>query len=132
MKSNRDQTIIRTSIIGIAGNVLLVGFKAFVGFLAGSVSIIMDALNNLTDVLSNGEYQVNPHFAMCNKEINLIGSWAYSAEDYPVTMAFLRQCKEMNIPIEDLITHTFPLDKMNEACEVNVAQQGIKVCYIPG
>ena len=81
--------------------------------------------------VNNGEYQVNPHFAMCNKEINLVGSWAYSAEDYPVTMAFLRQCKEMNIPIEDLITHSFPLDKMNEACEVNVAQQGIKVCYIP-
>lgn len=53
MKPNRDQIIIRTSIIGIAGNVLLVGFKAFVGFLAGSVSIIMDALNNLTDVLSS-------------------------------------------------------------------------------
>ncbi|MBQ9416407.1 MAG: zinc-binding dehydrogenase [Clostridia bacterium] len=80
--------------------------------------------------VNNGEYQVNPHFAMCNKEINLVGSWAYSAEDYPVTMAFLRQCQEMNIPIEDLITHNFPLDKMNEAMEVNVARQGIKICYI--
>lgn len=80
--------------------------------------------------VNNGEYQVNPHFAMCNKEINLVGSWAYSAEDYPVTMAFLRQCQEMNIPIEDLITHNFPLDKMNEAMEVNVARQGIKICYL--
>ncbi len=80
--------------------------------------------------VNNGEYQVNPHFAMCNKEIDIVGSWDYSAEDYPKTVAFLKQCQEMNIPIEDLITHSFPLDKMNEAMEVNVAQKGIKICYI--
>ena len=50
---NREKTIIRTSVIGIIGNILLVGFKAFVGILAGSVSIIMDAVNNLTDALSS-------------------------------------------------------------------------------
>lgn len=80
--------------------------------------------------VNNGEYQVNPHFAMCNKEIDIVGSWDYSAEDYPKTVAFLKQCREMNIPIEDLITHSFPLDKMNEAMETNVAQKGIKICYI--
>ena len=80
--------------------------------------------------VNNGEYQINPHFTMCNKEINLVGSWDYSAEDYPTTIAFLRQAREMNIPIKDLITHTFPLDKMNEAMETNVAQAGIKICYI--
>ena len=80
--------------------------------------------------VNNGEYNVNPHFAMCNKEINLVGSWDYSADDYPTTMAFLRQAREMNIPIKDLITHEFPLDKLNEAMEVNVSQQGIKICYV--
>ena len=50
---NREKTIIRTSIIGITANILLVGFKAFVGFIAGSISIVMDALNNLTDALSS-------------------------------------------------------------------------------
>ena len=81
--------------------------------------------------VNNGEYSVNPHFAMCNKEINIVGSWDYSADDYPTTMAFLRQAREMNIPIKELITHTFPLDKLNEAMEVNVAQEGIKICYVP-
>ena len=80
--------------------------------------------------VNNGEYTVNPHFAMCNKEINIVGSWDYSADDYPTTMAFLRQAREMNIPIKDLITHTFPLDRLNEAMEVNVSQQGIKICYV--
>ena len=79
--------------------------------------------------VNNGEYSVNPHFAMCNKEINLVGSWDYSADDYPTCIAFLRQAREMKIPIEELITHSFPLDQLNEAMEVNVAQQGIKICY---
>ncbi len=80
--------------------------------------------------VNNGEYSVNPHFAMCNKEIDIVGSWDYTAEDYPKTVAFLKQCREMKIPIEDLITHSFPLDKMNEAMETNAAQAGIKICYI--
>lgn len=80
--------------------------------------------------VNNGEYNINPHFAMCNKEINVVGSWDYSADDYPTTMAFLRQAREMNIPVTDLITHTFPLDKLNEAMETNVKQEGIKICYV--
>ena len=83
----------------------------------------------LRRLVGNGEYSVNPHFAMCNKEINIVGSWDYSADDYPTCIAFLRQAREMKIPIEELITHSFPLDKLNEAMEVNVAQQGIKICY---
>lgn len=50
---NREKTIIKTSFIGILVNLLLVGFKAFIGFLASSISIIMDAVNNLTDALSS-------------------------------------------------------------------------------
>ncbi len=80
--------------------------------------------------VNNGEYSVNPHFAMCNKEIHIVGSWDYSADDYPTTVAFLKQAREMKIPIEELITHSFPLDQLNEAMEVNVAQKGIKVCYV--
>jgi len=50
---NREKEIVKTSVVGIVGNVFLVAFKAFVGFLAGSVAIIMDAVNNLTDALSS-------------------------------------------------------------------------------
>ena len=80
--------------------------------------------------VNNGECTINPHFALCNKEINLVGSWDYSASDYPTTIAFLKQAREMKIPIEDLITHSFPLDKLNEAMEVNVSQKGIKIAYV--
>ena len=50
---NREKKIIQTSIVGIVGNVLLVAAKAFIGFLAGSIAIITDAVNNLTDALSS-------------------------------------------------------------------------------
>ena len=50
---NREKLIVRTSLAGILANLGLVGAKATIGFIAGSISIIMDALNNLTDVLSS-------------------------------------------------------------------------------
>ena len=50
---NREKTIITTSFIGIGGNLLLVIGKALVGFITNSVSIIMDAVNNLSDALSS-------------------------------------------------------------------------------
>lgn len=50
---NREKTIIKTSIVGILGNVLLVTGKIIVGLIAHSVSIITDAVNNLTDALSS-------------------------------------------------------------------------------
>ena len=50
---NRERKIIQTSIIGVITNVLLVAAKAFIGFIAGSVSVILDAVNNLSDALSS-------------------------------------------------------------------------------
>ena len=49
---DRNEQIIRTSYVGVAANVLLAAFKAAVGLAASSVAIVMDAVNNLTDVLS--------------------------------------------------------------------------------
>lgn len=49
----REKQIINVSIIGIIANIILAGFKFTVGFLANSVSIMADALNNASDVLSS-------------------------------------------------------------------------------
>ena len=49
----REKTIVRTSIVGIVTNVLLVGFKAFVGLMSNSIAIILDAVKNLSDALSS-------------------------------------------------------------------------------
>lgn len=49
----REKKIVQTSLIGILGNIVLVTLKAIFGFLANSISIILDALNNLSDALSS-------------------------------------------------------------------------------
>ena len=52
MTTDREKTIVRTSVVGIITNVFLVGFKAFVGFLSNSIAVILDAVNNPSDALS--------------------------------------------------------------------------------
>ena len=49
----REAVILRTSLIGIVVNLLLAGFKAVVGLSTHSIAILMDAVNNLSDVLSS-------------------------------------------------------------------------------
>ena len=50
---NRDRIIVKTSTIGIITNVFLASFKAAVGILSNSIAVILDAVNNLSDVLSS-------------------------------------------------------------------------------
>lgn len=52
-KQERARKITRTSVIGIITNLFLVAFKAAVGFLSGSIAIVLDAVNNLTDAVSS-------------------------------------------------------------------------------
>lgn len=52
-EKQRNASIVRTSVIGIIGNVILVAAKAVIGFLTGSSSIISDAINNLSDAMSS-------------------------------------------------------------------------------
>ena len=49
----RNRGITLASIKGIIGNVVLVIFKMIVGLASNSIAIILDAVNNLTDVLSS-------------------------------------------------------------------------------
>ncbi len=50
---NREGVIVRTSIIGIVANMILAGFKAFVGLMSNSIAVILDAVNNLSDAMSS-------------------------------------------------------------------------------
>lgn len=51
--NNRNRTIFKAGLIGIVTNLLLASFKAIVGLAAGSVAIVSDAVNNLSDALSS-------------------------------------------------------------------------------
>ncbi len=50
---DRQKVIVRTSVIGILANLFLAGFKAAVGLFANSISVVLDAVNNLSDALSS-------------------------------------------------------------------------------
>ena len=50
---DRNKKIIKTSILGIVVNIILVVFKATVGLIANSIAIILDAVNNLSDAISS-------------------------------------------------------------------------------
>lgn len=49
----RDDAIVKTSVIAILANILLVAFKMTIGFLSNSIAIILDAVNNLSDAMSS-------------------------------------------------------------------------------
>lgn len=51
--SERNSIVIKTGIIGIITNVLLAAFKAAVGILSSSVSVVLDAVNNISDAASS-------------------------------------------------------------------------------
>ncbi len=53
MAAKRENAIVKTSLVGILTNLLLVGFKAFVGLVSNSIAVILDAVNNLSDALSS-------------------------------------------------------------------------------
>lgn len=52
-QEKREKEIIRTSYTGVVTNVALAAFKAGVGFLSGSIAIMLDAVNNLSDAASS-------------------------------------------------------------------------------
>ena len=49
----RIKSVIKVSLVGIIANLILVGLKTFVGLVSGSISILSDAANNLSDSISS-------------------------------------------------------------------------------
>ena len=80
--------------------------------------------------INGGDATINPHFDLCSKEINLVGSWVYNLRDYATTFDFLKRAKAIGLPMSDLITHKFPLEQINEALETNLAMTGLKIAVV--
>lgn len=80
--------------------------------------------------VDNGDATINPHHDICNKEITVVGSWVYTFADYATTLDFIRRAKGIGLPFEELVTHEFKLDELNEAMAVNMRLEGIKVAFV--
>ena len=109
-EKKREKIIIRTSIISIILNIVLVGFKALVGFFANSIAIISDAINNLSDVISSIIAIAGTKFASKKPDkehpyghgrIEYIASFIISAIIiYAGIAAFIESCKKIIKPEE--------------------------------
>ena len=80
--------------------------------------------------INGGDATINPHFDLCSKEITLVGSWVYTLRDYATTFDFLKRAKATGLPMSDLITHRFPLEKINEAHITNLNKEGLKIAIV--
>lgn len=80
--------------------------------------------------INNGDATINPHLDICSKELTIVGSWVYTLRDYATTFDFLKRAKGIGLPIEKLITHEFPLDKINEAHVTNLKMEGLKIAIM--
>ncbi|SMP71443.1 L-iditol 2-dehydrogenase [Neorhodopirellula lusitana] len=77
--------------------------------------------------VDGGECAINPHKDICRKEITVTGSWVYNSFEYPNAYHFLQRAEGIGLPVASLITHKFPLAQIQDAFEVNLRQEGIKV-----
>lgn len=80
--------------------------------------------------INGGDATINPHFDICSKEITTVGSWVYTLRDYATTFDFLKRAQGIGLPIKKLITHKFPLDKINDAFVTNLKQEGLKIAVV--
>lgn len=80
--------------------------------------------------INGGDATINPHFDICSKEITTVGSWVYTLRDYATTFDFLKSAKRIGLPMDKLITHTYPLEEINEALKTNLAMTGLKIAII--
>jgi Zn-dependent alcohol dehydrogenase len=60
----------------------------------------------------------------------MVGSWVYTLRDYATTFDFLKRAKGIGLPVTELITHKFPLSRIQEAFETNVRQEGLKIAVM--
>ena len=79
---------------------------------------------------NRGDAVINPHFDICAKEIIVIGSCGYTANDYEMAIDFLKRAKGIGFPVDDLITDTYTLNQINEANQKRLASAGLKIAVI--
>jgi L-iditol 2-dehydrogenase len=77
--------------------------------------------------VDGGSCAMNPHLDICRKEITLIGSWAYNSWEYPNAYHFLQRAERIGLPVESLVTHSFPLSNIQDAFDTTLRKEGVKV-----
>jgi L-iditol 2-dehydrogenase len=69
-------------------------------------------MGNFTDT---GSIEINPFWQICNKNINLQGSWGAETEHFVRGLAIL---EKGDFPYAKLVTHKIPLRRLNEIIDL--------------
>ncbi len=83
-------------------------------------------LGHFTD---RGPTQVNP-YTICSKQINLLGMWGCGPAGFLISKRILQRYRH-KIPFEKIVTHKFPLEKVNEALATSRKMESMKTVIIP-
>jgi L-iditol 2-dehydrogenase len=101
---------------------------------SGAVSahrLLIDAVRRKGKVAFIGESHVETPISisrdLLRKGLHLIGSWHYNTNDFPKIMRVIRHS-----PLVDkLITHVYPMSRIQEAFETAASQQSAKILIKP-
>ena len=74
-----------------------------------------------------GPVSINPHYDICHKEISLVGSYAYSPQIYPMTIAMIKRALEIGIPISEMVTDWYFLEDISAGFDKNMSMEGLKI-----
>lgn len=80
--------------------------------------------------VDNGVATYNPHQDICFKEIKVVGSWTYQAQDWVHACDFLKETTKQGWDLAKIITHKYSVDAINEAMEKNISMRGIKIAIV--
>ena len=81
-------------------------------------------LGHFTD---SGSVDIRPH-TICKKDVDVLGMWAYPQIQFGTALAALAQ---IEVPLEDMITHRLPLEEVENAIQMLGKEGVLKVVIEP-
>ncbi len=74
-----------------------------------------------------GAVEIHP-FTVCNKDVEILGSWAYPQIQFKEALNFLKRCDK---PLRSLVTHTLNLDEVEKGMQLCESPDTVKVVFQP-
>lgn len=80
--------------------------------------------------VDKGEVPINPHEHMNANAVRIVGTPNHPVTQYEPGMELLERLSD-RLPVEDVVTHRFPLEEPEAAMETALAEESLKVVFEP-